>query len=259
MPFRRETQNNRLSLIHPDVRLFLALGIGISSIFFQTITSAFVLAIFMIGLGIIVRAQFGLILRRMKHAVPFVVMFTIFLPFFSGSEVLWTVSMYWLRITVYLDGIVFAVNLAIRMIVLIYIFMLFLTSYTLTEFSRVRLLPNILRGSLLIMMNYMPLFFLKNRMLLEAQALRGRDMSSKKSKVLATANVLGTTLVKSFDQSERTFEAMIMRGFGTSVPVGKNHSSFWDAIAIILSVTLIVGIYITCEFIWRFDIWTLIL
>ncbi|MHA1146335.1 MAG: energy-coupling factor transporter transmembrane component T family protein [Candidatus Helarchaeota archaeon] len=258
IPFRTELQKNRLSKLNPDMRIIIALIIGVSTIFFQYTFTLLVNIFFIFILGLIVKTPYLKIAKRILAILPMVIMLSIFIPFTTGQNVFFTFRFFFWNITLYRDGLVRGLIFSSRMLAIFFIFMVFLSSLSFTEFTRLRIFPSMISGSLLIMFNFIPVFMLQNQRLMESQKLRGKKLSGKMDKMKCAGNILGTTLVKAFEQSEKTFESMRLRGFGGSIKLKHARIKFTDIAWLSFTIFYVIMMFFLFEFLWRIDIWTMI-
>ena len=258
IPFRIETDKNHLSKINPEVRFIIGLVFGVSTVFLKYLISFLILISVLTIMGIFTHIKFKPILKRMVYILPLVVMLSLFIPITTGQVVLYSFPFLFWQISIYRDGIVIALNFAIRMLSIFYFFMIFLSSLSLTEFTRLRIFPPIISGSLLIMVNFIPVFISQEHKLIESQQLRGKNLSKTQFKIKSAGNIIGTTLIKAYEQSERTFESMRLRGFGGKIKLGNSKIRALDIIWLIISVLLVLFIFLMFEFYWRIDLWKII-
>ncbi|NHI93052.1 MAG: hypothetical protein EAX96_11160 [Candidatus Lokiarchaeota archaeon] len=258
IPFRSETEINHLSRINPEIRVIIALIFGVVTVFLKYLISFLIIIIVLTIIGLFTRVKFIPIFRRTVSILPIVIMLTLFIPITSGQVVIFSFPFIVWQINIYRDGIVIALNFAIRMLSIFYFFMIFLSSLSLTEFTRLRIFPTIISGSLLIMINFIPVFMMQERKLIESQQLRGKKLSSRSEKVRSAGNIIGTTLIKAYEQSERTYESMRLRGFGGKLQLKKLKIRASDIFWLISVSLFVLSILILFEFYWRIDLWKVI-
>ncbi len=258
IPFRNEIEKNQLSKLNPEIRIIIALIFGISFVFMKFIFSYILVIIPLIILGIFFKVPFKSIAKRTLYILPIIIMLSVFIPFTSGNQVIFSFKLLLWNVNIYRDGIVTALNLATRMLMIFFVFMYFFSSLTFSEFTRIRIFPTIIRGSLIIMLNFLPIFMLQNKKLTESQQLRGKNFSNRKEKIKSVGNIIGTTLIKANDQSVRIYESMRLRGFGGDIKLNTSKIKIHDIFWLITVIAFIFMIIFTFEFIWRLDIWRMI-
>ncbi|MHA1785308.1 MAG: energy-coupling factor transporter transmembrane component T family protein [Candidatus Helarchaeota archaeon] len=247
-----------MSKINPEIRVVIALIIGVTTIFLQSFISYLIMIFTITILGVFMKTKFKSLLKRMTYILPLVIMLSIFIPITAGQVPLYSFPFLFWQVTIYRDGIVIAINFATRMLSIFYFFMFFLSSLTFTEFTSLRIFPNIISGSLLIMINFIPVFMLQEQKLIESQQLRGKKLSSHRDKIRAAGNIIGTTLIKAQEQSERTFESMRLRGFGGKIKFKTSKIRKIDIFWLSITILFVVLILLIFEFYWRIDLWKII-
>ena len=154
---------------------------------------------------------------RSRLQVPgfFILIIVLILPFVAGSTVLFTLG----PLTIYTEGVVAAVLLATRFICIITLtVVLFGTDTFLNAIRAMRALkfPDTLADITLLTYRY--IFEIGNmftQMRIAVRRLRGfRSNQFSLQLVSVLASLLGNMLVRSYEQSDRVYKAMILRGYG---------------------------------------------
>lgn len=152
--------------------------------------------------------------QRLKLPGYFLLFLVLILPFISGETVLWQMGPLALR----LEGIWNAVIIASRFLCIITVtLVLFGTSPFLTSIKAMRALglPPILAD--MILLTYRYLFEMADMLstMRTAIRVRGFDGSQFNRRNLSTlASLVGSLLVRSYEQAEQVYNAMILRGYG---------------------------------------------
>lgn len=163
--------------------------------------------------------------------------FIILIPFYRNNEFnpfIWTKILYqwdlgFIRIYIYSDRLEYAMLFLLRIIGMFLIFMIYLSSLSFTEFVTIRLLPKSIASSLIIMIRYIPDFLAKNKKLAEAQKICGQELiKSKFTRIKLAGYIIGSTLVKTFEKSEKLYESMIMRGFSGKITIKRKPIKYYD-------------------------------
>jgi len=174
--------------------------------------------------------------------VPFIVLITIFIPFYFGNTIILEFGL----IRIYQEGTYLAFLLFSRIFGITFIFMTLFSSFTYSEFiealSKLRL-PAYLVGSLMIMLHYIPVFVESNKKILDAQELRGRKTTSYWQRLKAHAFIMGKTIVMNMERSEKLYESLKMRGFAGKLSFPSKKIRFPDVLVVVLFFTI--AIYLT--------------
>lgn len=155
------------------------------------------------------------LLGRLRLPGYFIATLVLLLPFVSGSTELWRLG----PLAIRQEGIGNAVVIASRFICIITVtLVLFGTAPFLTSIKALRSLgvPDILAD--MILLTYRYLFEMADTLaaMRTAIRLRGFDGSKFNRKNLNTlAALIGSLLVRSYEQAEQVYKAMVLRGYGT--------------------------------------------
>ena len=247
LPFRHENEKTFLTHIHPLTRLFLPLILVmpflIISDIFLTITIILISFIFSVP----ARLNLFRIFKRIKGIFAFIVLITIFVPFYVGGTIMWQFNI-GITIKVYKEGVNLALLSFLRIFGAIYVFMSFFSSLTYSEFIealiKLRIVPSFFIGSIVIMIHYIPILASSNKRILEAQELRGKKITSYWEKFKAHAYILGKSIVTNMERSEKLYESLKMRGFSGEITFAKRKLKVWDVIMLLFFFIVIV--YLMC-------------
>lgn len=171
----------------------------------------------MLGVSAILYTLSGLpyafLLSRLRLPGLFMLAMLIILPFMSGQEVLFRVG----PLSVKAEGCLDALLIACRFVSIMTIgIVLFGTTPFLTTVKAMRSLglPPILADMTLFAYRY--LFEISADLKTMQTAMRLRGFRGRRNSMGTLASLAGTILVRSYEQSDRVFKAMIMRGYGQS-------------------------------------------
>lgn len=153
---------------------------------------------------------------RSRLQVPgiFILLIVIVLPFVAGSTELFSLG----PLTIYAEGVSAAVLLAVRFVCIITLtIVLFGTDTFLNAIRAMRALkfPNVLADITLLTYRYifeMGNTFTQMRIAVRLRGFQSNQFSLQVVSVLAA--LLGNMLVRSYEQSDRVYKAMILRGYG---------------------------------------------
>jgi energy-coupling factor transporter transmembrane protein EcfT len=136
----------------------------------------------------------GIVFRtRWKDVIPLIARFELIIlfwvllePFLYGSTVVLSIELPWGTLHAYQEGLLLGLLLGARMLTLIMLFTITLSHISLTEFIgalRTLKIPEVILGSLMIMLRYIPLFIEERERMHDAQVLRGYDKGERFEKV----------------------------------------------------------------------------
>ncbi|MBK8988754.1 MAG: cobalt ECF transporter T component CbiQ [Chloroflexi bacterium] len=155
--------------------------------------------------------------NRLRYPGIFLLAVAVLLPFFSGQTVLWQLGPLALR----QEGLLEFLLIFVKFVCILTIsLVLFGAAPFLTTIKAMRALrlPPILADMLLLTYRYIFELGHDLRTMERAMRLRGfaaGRLSARGARALAA--VAGTLLVRSYEQSERVYQAMVLRGYGQTV------------------------------------------
>lgn len=166
-------------------------------------------------LFILSKLPFHFLLSRLK--LPGFILFglIVFLPFAAGETVLFALG----PLSVKQEGLLTAVLIAVRFGCIITVsIVLFGTSTFLTSIKAMRALGLPLILTDMILLTYRYLFEISHYFSTMQTAVRLRGYRFNKNQIMHSlttlASLIGNLLVRSYDQSERVYRAMVLRGYG---------------------------------------------
>ncbi len=240
IPFQKEYKKIRLGKLNPEVRIIASFLFALPAAFISDVLSILCTLIIIFLIGFLGGAITKNLLKRWGELIPIMLVFVVFLPFFGGTTELWAFNFLYWRIVIYSDRIWFAIQLFLTMNTMFFSFIMFFSSLTFTEFSHLRIIPSLFRSTLILTFRYIPLFFDQNRKISEAQLLRGKKrIKGFLARLKNFGYMLGTTIVKSLEQSVRTYESLKMRGFGGVIPISEHKFGIKDVIFLIICIIVI--------------------
>jgi energy-coupling factor transporter transmembrane protein EcfT len=216
LPFKHENQKNFFNKIHPLTRFIFPFILIIPTLFQNDIFLILTVLIIVLILSLVLRLQLIEVLSRIKFIVGFLLLILIFIPFYVGENIVFNVNI-GIQIIIYQEGIELMILIFLRVFTAALTFVVFFTSLTYSEFIEalitIRIIPSILVGSIIIMLHYIPILASSNKKVLEAQELRGKNMSKYSTKLKTHAFIMGKNLINNMERSERLYESLKMRGF----------------------------------------------
>ncbi|MHA1147498.1 MAG: energy-coupling factor transporter transmembrane component T family protein [Promethearchaeota archaeon] len=236
LPFRHIDEKTILSRIHPIVRLILPFFFVIPFLFVNNIYLIITFIMITLIIAFIARLRILRILTRIRTIIPFVILITIFIPFYVGDSVAYQLQ-FGCTITIYQEGLSRALLLFMRIIGATFIFMTFYSAFTYSEFVEAittMRLPSFFVGSFIIMLHYIPIIAGSNRRIVEAQELRGKKVTTYWEKLKAHAFIMGKSLVMNLERSEKIYESLKMRGFSGAMNFATRKIRIWDLLIIVI-------------------------
>ncbi|NES82832.1 MAG: cobalt ECF transporter T component CbiQ, partial [Moorea sp. SIO2B7] len=190
---------------------------------------------------------FSFLLRRLRYPGFFILAVVISLPFVAGDTVIFNLGMLSLK----QEGCVSLLLIVTRFICILTVsLILFGTAPFLTSIKAMRSLglPDVIVDMMLLSYRYLEELgdTLKNMQIaMQMRGFQRKSFSRRNLKVLA--ELTGTLIVRSYDQSKRVYQAMILRGYGNKLHSNrhqfKNNIDKVDTISwILFSLTLFVAI-----------------
>lgn len=205
------------------------IGLGALIFAFAFVENVFLLPL-MLGVTLslfwISRLPLRFLLTRLRYPGVFLVMVTFLLPFFSGETIIWS----WGPIALRAEGCWAAVLIGCRFLSILTLSLILLGC---TPFLRVVKglhslgLPSILTDMMLLSYRYLSEISQDLYRMQQAMYLRGfgyhpseSELSMRKriqnrvQDLKRLASLIGTLLIRSYERSERVYQAMRLRGYG---------------------------------------------
>ena len=194
-------------------------------------------------------------LNRLRYPGLFILGVVSLLPFAAGETILFRIG----AISVKQEGCLAVVLIVTRFICILTVsLVLFGTAPFLTSMKAMRSLglPAVMIDMMLLTYRYLEQLSQSLRKMQQAMRLRGFHFHSFNRRTFSTlANLAGSLLVRSYEQSERVYRAMLLRGYSHRFrqrnPVwfsGQKVDSL-SKIASIVTILLAVG-FLTAQFWW---------
>ncbi|AFZ32952.1 cobalt ABC transporter, inner membrane subunit CbiQ [Gloeocapsa sp. PCC 7428] len=188
------------------------------------------------------RLPVAFLLKRLRYPGFFLAAIAILLPFSVGDTVIWQASFLALR----QEGLLALTLVITRFLCILTVgLILFGTAPFLTSIKAMRSLglPPVLADMTLLSYRYIEQFGEDLRRMQTAMRLRGfRVNNLSRRNLIVLASLIGSLLVRSYDQSQQVYQAMILRGYGCIPPRRqrfKTHAS--DLIALIVTCFIAFG------------------
>ncbi len=166
------------------------------------------------GLFVVSKLPLTYLLNRLKLPGYFLLALAVLLPFVSGQTVLLSLG----PITLRQEGVLAVVVIASRFVCIITVtLVLFGTAPFLESIKGLRALgiPTIIADMMLLTYRYlfeMTDHFNTMRTAIRLRGFKATDLSRRNLTVLAA--LVGSLLVRSYEQAEQVYKAMILRGYG---------------------------------------------
>ena len=196
-------------------------------------------------------------LKHILHSLKFpVILLLLMFPMFllsSGGEVLVSFGI----IDLYMTGLNKIFIISIRVISIIMIFTVLFSTSRLNIILRTMeyyKIPETVTGIFLFTYRYIFTFMEDSRKISAAANIRGYRFSKGLRHFLTTVNILVSMIIRSFEQSERTYQALILRGYtGKNRVLNKFQLRKADIIiTLLVAITAVVILIIEQkDFIWK--------
>lgn len=164
------------------------------------------------------QVDLGQALRRLLAANLFLFFVLLTLPFSTPGQVLWA----WGPLEVSREGLTLALLICLKSNLILCSSLLLLGTssiFALAHALHHLKVPSNLVQLIFFTARYLELLKRQYRLLREALALRGFVPRTNLHTYRTLAYLVGTLLIRSYDQAQRVFEAMLCRGFKGTFPV----------------------------------------
>jgi cobalt/nickel transport system permease protein len=191
------------------------------------------------------------LLERLRYPGYFLLVVAVLLPFFSGEKALLSLG----PLTIHQEGTLALARIAAKFLAILTTgLVLFGTAPFLVNIKALRGLglPAILTDMALLAYRYLFEIGADLNTMERAMRLRGFKADRFNTRALQTlASLAGSLLVRSYEQSERIYKAMRLRGYGRGAGV-LQHATIRSQDVLLLALTLIAAVsLLAAEFIVR--------
>jgi len=174
------------------------------------------------------RLPLGYVLKRSLIIIPFVLLVTIFIPFFKEGEIAGSYSVGGLELTVTTDGLAILRNILIK--AWLSVLSLILLTNTTPMSALLKALEKLhlpLVMVLLLSFMYRYIFVLVDEVMRLKRARDSRNFGgSNWWKIKITARMIGTLFLRSYERGERVYAAMVARGYDGHSHIVENKLSY---------------------------------
>jgi energy-coupling factor transporter transmembrane protein EcfT len=144
----------------------------------------------------------------------------------------------------------------LRVILAAYTFLSFFSSLTYSEYiealTKIRIIPSLFVGSIVVMLHYIPILASSNKKMLEAQEIRGKEITKYWQKMKTHAYIMGKNVVQNMERSEKLYDSLKMRGFTGKLTFAPRKIKLLDYLILILTISLMISLvfFINLEYIF---------
>jgi len=216
-PHTAKLPTSFLDTLDPRTRVLITLLFVIPSALTQSIIGVSIALFFALFFTLIAHLTFALIKTRLWALLSFLTLIWITLPFSMPGQIIWS----WHHLTLTDTGLQFTQMMSIRITALVIGTTALLGSlsvFDLTHALRHFHLPHKLVMLLFFCFRYVDVIYTEYKRLHRAMNIRGFVAKTSLHTYRSYAYLLGMLLVRSFERSERVYQAMLMRGFTGTFP-----------------------------------------
>lgn len=243
LPFRHENDKNFFNSIHPLIRFIIPFILVIPFLIFNDLFLTITIILIVLIINLIFQLQITEIISRLKVLIPFILLITIFLPLYIGNTIAFQIHI-GIPINFYVEGLNLALLLFFRILGAAFIFLTFFSSLTYSEFiealTKIRVIPSFFVGSIVIMLHYIPILASSNKKVLEAQELRGKNITTYWHKLKAHGFIMGKNIVNNLERSEKLYESLKMRGFTGKISFVSRKLKIIDIITLVFFLFIVI-------------------
>jgi cobalt/nickel transport system permease protein len=197
------------------------------------------------GLYWLSRLPMRFLLSRLKLPGFFLLGIAVLLPFLAGETILLRLG----PLAVRQEGVLALVLIATRFLCILTVgVILFGTGPFIRNIRAMRALglPSLLAD--MILLSYRYIYEIADYLSTMRKAMRLRGFQAKRfslRNMKMLASLIGSLLIRSYEQSDQVYKAMVLRGYGQSQMVRPERpGQRWDAIALALACTTAVSIIV---------------
>lgn len=190
------------------------------------------------------------LVKRLRYPGFFLLGIVGILPFVAGDTVIYSIG----SLTVRLEGCLAAILIATRFFCIFTVaIVLFGTAPFLTSIKAMRGLglPSVLADMMLLSYRYLEELgdlFGTMKIAMKLRGFQGNKLSVRNLRILAS--LVGTLLVRSYEQSQRVYQAMRLRGYGQSQRQVPKQSVDRRDILFLAVALLVAATFVAAEMLW---------
>ena len=214
------------------------------------IYSLIILEIFLIVLMIVSRIFFDVV-KRIAIVLPFGLFLAVFQPFIRGETIVYNLFGF----PVYYEGLMFGITVFLKFLVCVSAIMILSSTtpmYQVISAAKKLGLPNIMAMLLGLMVRYLFLMYEILEKTIEAQKSRAynRKNLGYKNALRIFGYTVGTIFIRAYEQGERTYLAMLSRGYNenSELTLYDKRITSLDVIFLCLIVAFIIISYVIGSF-----------
>lgn len=193
------------------------------------------------------RLPVAFLLQRLRYPGFFLAAIAILLPFSVGNTIIWQLSFLALR----QEGLFALVLIVTRFLCILTVgLILFGTAPFLTSIKAMRALglPAVLADMTLLSYRYIEQFGEDLTRMQTAMRLRGfRINKLSRRNLTVVASLIGSLLVRSYDQSQQVYQAMILRGYGCVSPRRQRFKAHTSDLVALLATCFVAFGFVVAE------------
>lgn len=229
------------SILHRmDIRLKIV-SILISALIISSCRTAGAAAssgLFAVMLTLISGIPLKYYIKKTYLPLVFLIPLFLFLPLSSGGEKLYSLEF----VSLYKEGLLLSVIISLKVIAIIILINIMLSTASLRDMTaalRSLKVPDKMLNIILFTYRYFFVFFEDLRKMRVALTLRGSGNRSSLKSLRTSANLAGSILVRSYEQTERIYRAMLLRGYnGRIISDITFNAGVFDVILFLMIITV---------------------
>jgi len=172
----------------------------------------------LVVLTLVARVPLGYLAKRLLIVLPFVLVVILFLPFMTPGTALWRLEFGRFVLVVTREGLLMAANVLAKALLCVFSLLLLVSTTRFDHLLRALGTLRVPRVILIILsFLYRYLFILIDEVLHMKRARDARSVNPRRVHLRAGAGIAGVLFVRTYERSERVYQAMTARGFDGEV------------------------------------------
>ncbi|MGF1604501.1 MAG: cobalt ECF transporter T component CbiQ [Thermosynechococcaceae cyanobacterium] len=205
----------------------------------------------------IARLPLSFLLHHLRYPGFFILGVVTVLPLVSGNTILWQ----WGSLAIRAEGLATTLLIVCRFLSILTLGLIILGTCpfsTTIKAMRSFGLPSILTDMMLLSYRYLFEFAQMLTTMQQAMRLRGFHapplfaVRRQWGHLQRLASLMGTMLIRSYEQAVRSYQAMGLRGYGqpsASSPCSREPATFWNSSALVVMLMVAAG-FVISDFLW---------
>ncbi len=185
-------------------------------------------------------------LKKTYYPLVFLVPLFLFLPLSSGGNEIYSIGC----ISIYAEGIIISISISLKVIAILILVNLILSTASFRDIAaalKALRVHDKMLNIVLFSYRYFFVFFEDLRKMRVALTLRGFKSRTTMRSLRSSASLAGSILVRSYEQTERIYRAMLLRGYNGTIVTDRTFSAGAGDVFLFILITAVPLLILAAE------------